>query len=127
MKKVAVLLLSVLLLTACQSAASEFSEVKKVPVDVQDIIQKQELLGRQDTLYMVNKGDGTAYLVFRTTGEVTSSVDNDGETSTIRLNTKTEKGDVNIHVFTFNRNEEGGTIIIEVNGKQVPLDNVFLI
>ncbi|GKV68354.1 hypothetical protein NCCP2716_08520 [Sporosarcina sp. NCCP-2716] len=127
MKKVVVLLLSVLLLAACQSAVSDFSEVKKVPADVQDIIQKQELLGKQDTLYMVNQGDGTAYLVFRASGEVSSSVDSDNDTSTIRLNTKADGSDMKIHVFQFKQNEEGGTIIIEVNGKQVPLDNVFLI
>lgn len=127
MRKLSLLLLTLLmLLTACQSSASNFSEVEEVPAGVSDIINKQQLLGNPHRLYMIEDGAGTVYIVYHAQGDVTSSFDEKDGVQAIHLETKKVEGDSRSHVFKLLKDTDGGTIKIQVNGKPVPIDSVFM-
>lgn len=121
MKKLLFLaLLSVLLLTACNSSKLSLSEIEIVPDKVQKVIDEK------NTLQIINVVDkDISYVVFRAKGTVTSDLETQDETLIIKLDVSNQQDNaIKQHVYKLTLDPDLDTIDIHINGKSTSIDNV---
>ncbi|MEQ6357767.1 peptidylprolyl isomerase [Lysinibacillus sp. M3] len=121
MKKLLFLaLLSVFLLTACNSPTLSISEIEIVPDKVQEVIDEKY------TLQKINVVDkDISYVVFRSKGTVTSDLETQGNTLIIKLDiTNQQDNAIKQHVYKLTLDPNLDTIDIHINGKSTSIDNV---
>ncbi|SKB80162.1 hypothetical protein SAMN06295926_108120 [Lysinibacillus sp. AC-3] len=121
MKKLLFLvLLTMLILTACNSSTLSISEIEIVPDKVQKVIDEKY------TLQKINVVDkDISYVVFRSKGTVTSDIETQGDTLIIKLDvTNQQDNAIKQHVYKLTLDPDLDTIDIHINGKSTPIDNV---
>lgn len=121
MKKLLYLaLLSVFLLTACNSPTLSISEIEVVPDKVQEVIDEKY------TLQKINVVDkDISYVVFQSKGTVTSDLETQGDTLIIKLDVTNQQDDaIKQHVYKLTLDPDIDTIDIHINGKSTSIDNV---
>lgn len=121
MKKLLYLaLLSVFLLTACNSPTLSISEIEVVPDKVQEVIDEKYTLQK---INVVEKD--ISYVVFRSKGTVTSDLETQGNTLIIKLDVTNQQDDaIKQHVYKLTLDPNLDTIDIHINGKSTSIDNV---
>lgn len=121
MKKLLFLaLLSVFLLTACNSPTLSISEIEIVPDKVQEVIDEKY------KLQMINVVDkDISYVVYQSKGTVTSDLETQGDTLIIKLDVTNQQDDaIKQHVYKLTLDSKLDTIDILINGKSTSIDNV---
>ncbi|MFE3574616.1 peptidylprolyl isomerase [Lysinibacillus sp. NPDC059133] len=121
MKKLLFLvLLTIFLLTACNSSTLSFSEIEIVPDKVQKAIDGKY------TLQKINVVDkDISYVVFQSKGTVTSDLETQGDTLIIKLDvTNQQVNAIKQHVYKLTLDPDLDTIDIHINGKSTTIDNV---
>ncbi|OXS73556.1 hypothetical protein B1B04_12590 [Lysinibacillus sp. KCTC 33748] len=113
-------LLTMLILTACNSSTLSISEIEIVPDKVQKVIDEKY------TLQKINVVDkDISYVVFRSKGTVTSDIETQGDTLIIKLDvTNQQDNAIKQHVYKLTLDPDLDTIDIHINGKSTPIDNV---
>lgn len=113
-------LLTILILTACNSSTLSISEIEIVPDKVQKVIDEKY------TLQKINVVDkDISYVVFRSKGTVTSNLETQGDTLIIKLDvTNQQDNAIKQHVYKLTLDPDLDTIDIHINGKSTPIDNV---
>ncbi|HLT56415.1 MAG TPA: hypothetical protein VK057_09950 [Bacillota bacterium] len=119
-KLLSLLLLSALMITACNDAALSISELEIVPDEVLENITPD------DTLQMINEGDDIAYIVYFSSGTVTPRLETEGEMLIIQLEVtgQEEDDEEKPYVYKLTLDPELEMIDIFINGKSVPFDRV---
>lgn len=119
-KLLSLLLLSALMITACNDAALSISELEIVPDEVLENITPD------DTLQMINEGDDIAYIVYFSSGTVTTRLETEGEMLIIQLEVtgQEEDDEEKPYVYKLTLDPELEMIDIFINGKSVPFDRV---
>ncbi|GGH70117.1 hypothetical protein GCM10010978_04710 [Compostibacillus humi] len=119
-KLLSLLLLSALMITACNDAALSISELEIVPDEVLENITPD------DTLQMINEGDDIAYIVYFSSGTVTPRLETEGEMLIIQLEVtgQEEDDEEKPYVYKLTLDPELEMIDILINGKSVPFDRV---
>lgn len=115
------MLVTILLLAACNSPELSIQEVERIPSKV------QERINTDYTLQLINDSDkGDAYIIFQSEGEVTAEL----ELNENKLDIKLEKTDqdnrsLKQFVYKITRGDAGYDMInVLLNGQETPLDNV---
>ena len=119
-KLLSLLLLSALMITACNDTALSISELEIVPDEVLENITPD------DTLQMINEGDDIAYIVYFSSGTVTPRLETEGEMLIIQLEVtgQEEDDEEKPYVYKLTLDPELEMIDIFINGKSVPFDRV---
>lgn len=114
------MLFSTLIFAACNSSELSISEIQSVPNKVQEGINPDY------TLQLINKGENTAYILFQSKGTVTAELEVKDNILNIKLdNANQENVELKQYVYKLTRGEAVyDTIIVLVNGKTMPFDNV---
>ncbi|MFJ3386212.1 peptidylprolyl isomerase [Lysinibacillus sp. NPDC086135] len=121
MKKLLFLvLLTVFILTACNSSTLSISEIESVPEKVQKVIDEK------NTLQLINEVEkDVSYIVFRSKGTVTTGLETEDDTLIIKLDvTNQQDNEIKQHVYKFTFDSNLDTINIHINGKPTTIDNV---
>lgn len=124
MKKIliaTIMIVSVIMLSACQSTTLSLKEVQKIPKDIQnsiDVTQK---------LQSFIDGEKGSYIIYRTVGKVSATVEENGDTVIVNLDVDESDDDVvNQHVFYLTIEPKHETIDVLENGESIPFDQVNL-
>lgn len=104
------------MLTACQSSALNFSEVKDVPDKVQDEADpKKELQSIED-----EKG---TYIILHANGDVEPDVETEGDTVSIDFHVSDSSGNgIKQNTYYITTDEEHDTMDASVNGESTYFD-----
>jgi len=113
-------LLTVFLLTACNSSTLSISEIEIVPDKVQKVIDEK------NTLQIINVVDkDISYVVFRSNGTVTSDLETQDDTLIIKLDVSNQQDSaIKQHVYKLTSDPDLDTIDIHINGKSTSINNV---
>ncbi|MFJ7914874.1 MULTISPECIES: peptidylprolyl isomerase [unclassified Lysinibacillus] len=113
-------LLTVFILTACNSSTLSISEIESVPEKVQKVIDEK------NTLQLINEVEkDVSYIVFRSKGTVTTGLETEDDTLIIKLDvTNQQDNEIKQHVYKFTFDSNLDTINIHINGKPTTIDNV---
>ncbi|MGE7947616.1 hypothetical protein [Lysinibacillus sp. NPDC093688] len=119
-KKLFLVLLTIFILTACNSSTLSFNEIEIVPDRVQKVIDEK------NTLQIINIVDkDISYVVFRSKGTVTTDLETQGDTLIIKLDvTNEQENATEQHVYKLTLDPALDTINIHINGKSTTIDNV---
>lgn len=115
------LLVTVLLLAACNSPELSIQEVESIPSKVQDRINPDY------TLQLINDSEkGDAYIIFQSEGTVTAELKlNENRLDIMLERTDQDNSSLKQNVYKITRGDaEYDTINVFVNGQSTPLDNV---
>lgn len=120
MRKIILILFATFLLTACNNnSILSFSELEIVPDDVQAAIDSES------TLQLIYEGENIAYVVYKSNGEVSTFLEEQGDTLKIKLDTKKENDDVIVQrVYKLTLDEKHNAIDVLINGQSKPFDVV---
>jgi hypothetical protein len=122
MKRVfALVILVILILSACNSNSStlSFSEIEKVPNNVQDKIDSNL------KLQLIDDGEKGSYIVFQTSGKVETNVETQGDTVTIKFRISNSQSDaVKQNTYYLTTDPIHDAIDIQVNGESTPFDSI---
>ncbi|MER2037675.1 MAG: peptidylprolyl isomerase [Solibacillus sp.] len=111
-------LLTLFLLTGCNSSTLSFSEIENVPKNVQSTINTD------NTLQLIYKDEKSYYVVFHSSGIVTGNVVLTNRTLTIQFEVQDEdKHPLKQHVYILERDPVQEMIAVTVNGKSTHFDN----
>lgn len=119
MKKLIIVFLSVLLLTACNSNEVKISEMDSPPKKVKNAIDDSH------KLQLINDSKSVYYIVYRSDQAVTADVQLEGDTLHIQLD-ESEKADGEMLEHVYKVTAKAGHEIIDIllNGESVPTDVV---
>ena len=115
------MLVTILLLVACNSPELSIQEVESIPSKVQDRINTDY------TLQLINDSEkGDAYIIYQSEGAVTAELELKEKRLDIKLeNTDQDNSSLKQFVYKITRGDaEYDTINVLVNGQATPLDNV---
>lgn len=121
MKKMWVLFCALVLLTGCNADDSilSFSEIEVIPDSLNPLINSDE------NLQLIFEGEKTAYIVYQSTGDVLSEIEEQGETLKVMLD---EEKSINVpkaqHVYKLTLDDVHEVIDIYINGNSIPFDSV---
>ncbi len=120
MKKIFVLVFLVIsILSACNSSTLSFSEIENVPNNVQEKVDSNL------KLQSINDGGKGYYIVFHSSGDVSTDLDTQGDTVKIKFNvTNLQDEVVKQNTFYLTTDPEHDVIDVQVNGEATPFDNV---
>lgn len=120
MKKIFVLVFWVIsILSACNSSTLSFSEIENVPNNVQEKVDSNL------KLQSINDGGKGYYIVFHSSGDVSTDLKTQGDTVTIKFNvTNLQDEVVKQNTFYLTTDPEHDVIDVQVNGEATPFDNV---
>lgn len=120
MKKIFVLVFWVIsILSACNSSTLSFSEIENVPNNVQEKVDSNL------KLQSINDGGKGYYIVFHSSGDVSTDLETQGDTVTIKFNvTNLQDEVVKQNTFYLTTDPEHDVIDVQVNGEATPFDNV---
>lgn len=115
------MLVTVLLLAACNSPELSIKEVESIPSKV------QERINPDYTLQLINDSEkGEAYIIFESEGMVTAELEWKENRIDIKLE-RTDQDNSSLEQFVYKitlGDAEYDTINVLVNGQATPLDNV---
>jgi len=119
LKKISVLLiLLIVVLSACNSTTLSFSKIETVPHHVQENVDSDS------KLQSINVDGKGYYIVFHSSGEVEGEVETQEETVTIKFNeTNVQDADVKQYTYYLTTGPEHDFIDVLLNGKPIPFDN----
>lgn len=112
------MLVTILILAACNSSKLSISELQSVPSKVQDVINSDS------TLQMITSGEKNTYIVFHSTEAVSVELEVTENILNIKFNT-TNQGNTELkqYVYKLNRGDsEHDTINVLVNEENMPFD-----
>lgn len=120
MKKIFVLVFLVItILSACNSSTLSFSEIENVPNNVQEKVDSNLIL------QSINDGGKGYYIVFHSSGDVSTDLETQGDTVKIKYNvTNLQDEVVKQNTFYLTTDPEHDVIDVQVNGEATPFDNV---
>lgn len=120
LKKIFVLVIMLMvLLSACNSPTFSFTEVKNVPNTIQNNINPDF------KLESFNEGEKGSYIVFHSSGDVKAVAESIGHIATIKFTVSNLKDeDVKQHVYYLTTGPEHDSIEVLVNGESTPIDNM---
>lgn len=123
MKKILLLILVSVLLSACSSNDSElsFSEIETVPDNIQALIEPAY------TLQLINEGESVAYIVYQTKGTVATDLEAQEDTVNVKLdvsNSDNDNDDIKQHVYKLTWDPNHEIIDVYINGESTPFDNI---
>ncbi len=120
LKKIFVLVFLVIsILSACNSSTLSFSEIENVPNNVQEKVDSNL------KLQSINDGGKGYYIVFHSSGDVSTDLDTQGDTVKIKFNvTNLQDEVVKQNTFYLTTDPEHDVIDVQVNGEATPFDNV---
>lgn len=114
------LLVTVIILTACNSSELSISEIQSIPTKVQDRINTDY------TLQLINDSEkGDAYIVFQSSGTVTAQLEVRENILDIKLDRENqENNELKQYVYKITRGDaEYDTVNVIVNGQATYFDN----
>ena len=114
------LLVTVIILTACNSSELSISEIQSIPTKVQDRINTDY------TLQLINDSEkGDAYIVFQSSGTVTAQLEVRENILDIKLDRENqENNELKQYVYKITRGDaEYDTVNVIVNGQATHFDN----
>ena len=114
------LLVTVIILTACNSSELSISEIQSIPTKVQDRINTDY------TLQLISDSEkGDAYIVFQSSGTVTAQVEVKENILDIKLDSENqENNELKQYVYKITRGDvEYDTVHVIVNGKATYFDS----
>lgn len=117
------MIITAILLAACNSSELSITEVQKIPPKVQESIN---FLDPDDTLQLVNDSKSDVkYIVFQSAGTVTAELEERENILDIKLNTDNETNSELIqHVFKVTRGDaQYDSINVKINGQDTPIDS----
>lgn len=118
-KVMLVVLVSMFILSACQSSALSLKKVKDAPDKLADYIDPTA------ELQMVHDGKKGAYIVFTTSGKVEVDVKSNKNVIRIYLNKPEEKDDILAqHIYYLTKGEGHDTIEVLLNDEETHFDLV---
>ena len=118
MKKLAIVFISALLLVACNSSTLSISELEVVPKQVQSKIENQH------SLQLITDGETASYIVFQSSGTVTTDLETKDNTLIVKLDETNKTQAVKTHVYKLTLDPEHEAIEVFVNGTAQPFDLV---
>ena len=119
MRKILILFLFAVLLSACNSSTLSFSEIEHVPKKVNESIDPKF------ELQLINNGSNGSYIIFNSSGEIESAVEAKEETVTIHLDvTEIQGNNVITHVYYLTTEPDQDVLTVLVNEETKPFTNV---
>lgn len=122
LKKIFVLVfLVILILSACNSSKLSFSEIEKVPNNVQNEVDSNL------RLQSITDGVKGKYIVFHSSGDVEAHLETQGDNVTIKFNvTKLQDNAVKQNTYYLTTGPDTKVIDVLVNGESIPFDRATL-
>ena len=114
------LLVTAIILVACNSSELSITEIQSIPTKVQDRINSDY------TLQLINDSEkGDAYIVFQSSGTVTAQVEVRENILDIKLDSENqENNELKQYVYKITRGDaEYDTVHVMVNGQATYFDN----
>lgn len=114
------MVVSAIILAACNSSESSITEVQKIPPKVQDSIDTDY------TLQLVNDSKSDVkYIVFQSPGIVTAELEVIENILNVKLDTeKEENSELKQYVYKITRGDaQYDTINVKINGQDTPIGN----
>ncbi|MGE6369368.1 peptidylprolyl isomerase [Planococcus kocurii] len=121
MKKILLLILVSVLLSACDSNDSElsFSEIETVPDNIQALIEPTS------TLQLISEGESVAYIVYQTKGTVATDLEAQEDTVNVKLDvSNSDNNDIKQHVYKLTLEPNHEIIDVYINGESTSFDNI---
>lgn len=112
------MLVTLIILAACNSSELSISEIQSVPSKVQDVIKSNA------TLQLITNGEKNTYIVFHSTEAVSVELEVTENTLNIKFNT-TNQGNTELKQYVYklnNGDSEHDTINVLVNEENMPFD-----
>lgn len=120
MKKIILfLLMTIAILTACNTSTLSISEIEIVPKDVQNKIDSNT------TLQMINENEETYYIIFHSNGDASVDLESEGEVLNIKFE-ENGNGEKKQNVYKLTTDPEHEQIKVFINGEETHFDVISL-
>ena len=110
------------ILSACNSSKLSFSEIENVPQKIEEHIDSNL------KLQSINDGTKGSYIIFHSNGEIEAGLDAQDNIVNIIFNElNPQDKDIKRNVFYLTTDSKHDTIIVLVNGEEIPFDEATIL
>lgn len=115
------LVIVLFLISACQNETSSVSSLFEINYSE----EIEERLNSEYALELLNRDENTAYIAFKSSGDVTSTLEQDKETLIIHFDVENSENDtLQQRVYELTTDPEIEAIEVFIDGEMTPFDNV---
>lgn len=120
-KNLLILTFILLLLAACQNETSSVSSL----FEINNSEEIEERLNSEYALELLNEDENTAYIAYKSSGDVTSTLKQEKETLLIHFDVENSENDtLQQRVYELTTDPEIEAIEVFIDGELTPFDNV---